>query len=344
MQYRRPAAALVSAALALSMTACGGSSGGTEQSGSGEHVTIMVGGLDKQIYLPAMLAERLGYFKKAGLDVDLKTEPAGVDAETAMLSGQVDATVGFYDHNIQLQAKDKQTESVVQFSRVPGEVELVANKQAGHVQSPADWSGKNVGITGAGSSTDFLTQYLAAKHGVQTNQVNRVAVKAGQTFIAAMQHGTIVSGMTTEPTITQVVDSGLGKVMIDMRSVKDTKRALGGLYPAACLYARTDWVAAHKDVTQKLADAFVRTLHYIHTHSGAQIADQMPKDYYTGVGKDKYAAAIDAGKDMFTPDGVMPAGAPKTVLSVLDKALPEVADADIDLSSTYTTEFVKAAH
>jgi NitT/TauT family transport system substrate-binding protein len=30
----------------------------------------MVGGLDKVIYLPAMLTQRLGYFDSEGLDVD----------------------------------------------------------------------------------------------------------------------------------------------------------------------------------------------------------------------------------------------------------------------------------
>jgi NitT/TauT family transport system substrate-binding protein len=346
---RKVLAAAAAGALVLGLTACSSSGGSSSQAaakGSGPasrpKVTLMVGGLDKQIYLPAMLAKQLGYFDDAGIDVDLQSEPAGVDAETAMLSGQVDATVGFYDHNIQLQTKGKQTESIVQFSQVPGEVELVSAKHP-EVKSPADWAGKSVGITGAGSSTDFLSQYLAAKNGVDPSKVNRLAVKAGQTFVAAFQHDSVVAGMTTEPTITQVVDSGLGTVMIDMRTVDGTKAALGGLYPAACLYARTDWVNAHKDAAQRLANAFVKTLKYISTHSGAEIADKMPKDYYSGVGKDKYAAALDAGKGMFTSDGVMPDGAPQTVLAVLQKALPTVAKADVDLSKTYTTEFVDNA-
>jgi len=46
-----------------------------------ETIRIMVGGVEKQIYLPAKLAEQLGYFKEQGLDVELLTEPAGVDAE-----------------------------------------------------------------------------------------------------------------------------------------------------------------------------------------------------------------------------------------------------------------------
>src|SRR5713226_1432712 len=67
-------------------------------------LSIMVGGLEKIIYLPAMLTQRLGYFKDAGVDVTLYDEAAGVSAETEMLAGAVDAVVGFYDHSIDLQA------------------------------------------------------------------------------------------------------------------------------------------------------------------------------------------------------------------------------------------------
>jgi NitT/TauT family transport system substrate-binding protein len=327
----------------LVLTGCSSGSAG-EGGGSADaapaKVTIMVGGLDKQIYLPAQLTASLGYFKDAGLDVDLQSEPAGVDAETAMLAGDVDAVVGFYDHNIQLQAKGKSTESIVQFSQVPGEVELTSNK-ATDVKSPADWKGKSVGITGAGSSTDFLSQYLAIKNGVTVGDVNRLAVKSGQTFIAAMQQGEIVSGMTTEPTITQAVSTGLAHVMVDMRTKEGTEAALGGTYPAACLYARTDWVNSHQDVVQKLANAFVKTLQYIKSHSSAEITEHVPADFYKGVGKDAYAKALDAGKGMFTEDGVMPSDGPDTVLAVLQAALPDVKNASIDLSKTYTTQFVK---
>src|SRR5438046_493980 len=104
-----------------------------------DKVTIMVGGYEKQIYLPAKLAEALGYFKDEGLDVVLLNEPAGVDAENEMLAGAVDGVVGFYDHCVDLQAKGKFVESVVQFSQAPGEVELVST---GHpeIKSPADFN------------------------------------------------------------------------------------------------------------------------------------------------------------------------------------------------------------
>ena len=43
-------------------------------------LTIMVGGLNKQIYLPNKLTEALGYFKDQNLTVNLIDEPSGKDA------------------------------------------------------------------------------------------------------------------------------------------------------------------------------------------------------------------------------------------------------------------------
>src|ERR1700712_2122863 len=68
---------------------------------------IMVGGIDKQIYLPAKLTERLGFFKEEGLDVELFNSTSGSQAATALLAREVQGVVGFYDHTIDLQSKGK---------------------------------------------------------------------------------------------------------------------------------------------------------------------------------------------------------------------------------------------
>ena len=81
----------------------------------GEKITIMVGGITKLIYLPARLTEQLGYFKDEGLDVELLSQPAGVDAENELLAGAVQAVVGFYDHTIDLQTKGKDVKAIVVF-------------------------------------------------------------------------------------------------------------------------------------------------------------------------------------------------------------------------------------
>lgn len=338
----RISAAVVAGALALTtLTACGGGSSASGDAKSTK-VKIMVGGLDKVIYLPAMLTQKLGYFQAEGLDVQLLTEPAGVQATTSLVAGDVQGVVGFYDHTLDLQVKGKQVESVVQLAHAPGEVEVVSEKAAGELTSARDFKGKKLGVTGLGSSTDFLTKYLAVKNGVDVSEFTPVAVGAGQTFIAALQQGSIQGGMTTDPTVAQILDKGIGKVLYDMRTPEGSKAALGGPYPSSSLYMNTDWVNGHKETVQKLADAFVKTLGWMAAHTPEEIAAKMPADYAQG-GKELYAQSIKSTLPMFTKDGVMPAEGPATVERVLKAFNPNLQNATVDLDKTYTTEFVKKA-
>ena len=306
-----------------------------------DKVTIIVGGYEKQIYLPAKLTESLGYFKAEGVEVELLNEASGVDAENEMLAGAVQGVVGFYDHCVDLQTKGKYVQSVVQFSQAPGEVELVSTKHP-EINSMADLRGKSLGVTGLGSSTNFLSQYLMVKSGVPLGEFSTIPVGAGTTFIAAMTQDKIQAGMTTEPTISRMLKTGEARILVDMRTVEKTKLALGGTYPAASLYMPTDWIEKNKPTVQRLVNAFVKTLKFINTHSAAEIADKMPKDFYAG-DKDSYVKALADGKAMFTADGVMPAGGPETVLAVLAGFSKNVKGKTVDLSKTFTTEFARNA-
>lgn len=320
-----------------------GQSGGTTPSAGASSVTIMVGGLSKQIYLPYMLTKQLGYYGKAGVKVNLIDEPAGGDATKNMIAGQVQGVGGFYDHNIALQALNKSSESVVSMLQIPGEVELCRSDLKGKIKSPADWKGKSLGITDTGSSTDFLTQYLATKNGVAPSSTIRRGVGAGPTFIAAMKQKAIDCGMTTEPTVSEVLKDNTGYILLDMRTAAGSRKALGGTYPATSLYMTTAYVNSHKDVVQKLVNAYVSTLKWIQGHTGKQIADMMPPDYYAGVGKAAYAKALDSEKGIFNPTGIMPTDGPKTCLAVQQAFNDAVKGKTIDLTKTYTDEFVKAA-
>ena len=309
-----------------------------------EPIVIMVGGINKIIYLPAKLTEALGYFKDEGLTVELQSQPAGVDAENQLIAGAVQGVVGFYDHTIDLQSKGKEIEAIAVFCKVPGEAELVSTKAAAAgFTSMAAAKGKNytLGVTGLGSSTDFLTRYLAERAGLAPKDYSLLPVGAGNTFLAAMKQDRIQGGMTTEPTISEVLKSGDGKVMVDLRNEKDTIAALGGIYPAASLYVQNSWADAHKAEATKLAKAFARTMKWISTHSAAEIAEKMPKDYY-GSDKALYITALQASLPMYTHDGRMPAGGPESVLKVLAATKPLIKGKNIDLSKTYTNAFIPA--
>jgi NitT/TauT family transport system substrate-binding protein len=310
---------------------------------SGPSVSIMVGGLSKQIYLPFMLAQRLGYYQQEGLNVRLQDEGAGIDATTQMMAGKVDGVGGFYDHTIALQGLGQSAESVVSMLVTPGEVELCRNDLKNTIKSPADWKGRTLGVTDIGSSTDYLTQFLAQKNGVSPTSIHRLGVQAGATLIGAMTHKNVDCAMTTEPTVSQLLANKQAYILLDMRSAEGAASALGGEYPATCLYMTTGFVQKNPQIVQKLVNAFVKTLKWIQAHSAAEISDQMPADYYSGVGKDAYTQALNNEKGIYNPTGVMPPNGPPTNLKVLSTFNPDVKGKNIDLGKTYTDQFVQSA-
>ncbi|HET8912286.1 MAG TPA: ABC transporter substrate-binding protein [Ktedonobacteraceae bacterium] len=329
--------------LVLILSACGGSGNGSSTTSGGKtHLSIMVGGLSKQIYLPNMLTKQLGYFDEQGLDVTLIDEASGQSSENSVLAGQVDAGSGSYNHTIELQAAGKKMESVLQMDIAPGEAEIVSTKAASQIHSFKDLKGKNLGVTELGSGTQTLTIALLHTVGITPDQVHFIPVGAGDTFIAAMQQGRIDAGMTTEPTISRLLSTNEGKVLADLRTPETTQAALNGAYPFICLFMSNSYVDSHKDVVQKVVNAYVKTLKWMHTHSAEEIAAKMPADYYAG-NKDLYITALKSQLAIFSPDGLMPAGAPQSVLNIENQTNKDVQGKTIDLNSTYTNDFASKA-
>jgi NitT/TauT family transport system substrate-binding protein len=301
---------------------------------------LVVGGLDKQVYLPVLLAQRLGLFAEQGLEVELLDDASGVRAEDQLLTGAVQGVVGFYDHAIVLQARGKFVRSVVQFSRTPGEV-VVAAARVPQLRSAADFKGRALGVAGLGGSTHWLTQYLGQSHGVRLSDMEFVPLRTSA-LADALAQGRVDAVMTTEPAATRLLRAGQGRLLLDLRTPEATAAALGGPYPGACLYMASAWIEAHRAEVQKLANALVRALRYLDSHAAADIAGQLPE---RDLGGDRAAwvAALAAGKSMFIADGRMPADGPANVLRVLGQAQRAVQGQPIDLARTFTTEFVAAA-
>ncbi|MGW3171396.1 ABC transporter substrate-binding protein [Streptomyces sp. NPDC001153] len=343
MSKRILTASLVTVLALGAATACSSSSSGSSGSGGTPTVRLMVGGIDKQIYLPYQLAQNLGFYKKYGVNVVLSTEQdGGTGAEDAMASGQVDMAGAWYNHTIDFQVKGKAVEDVVQLSGAPGEREMCGTKSGVH--SAADFKGKTLGVTDLGSGTDTLTQFLAAKKGVKTSDFHRIGVGAGSTAIAALQNGKVACVMTTQPTVAAIEKKGIGYSAVDVATTEGAQAATGGAWPAAGVIARTDWVNSHKDAVQKVVDALVATMHWIDKHSAADIADKLPQSFVQNqlVTKADYVSALTQDKGQFLPDGIMPAGGPKNVLST--EELVGHATSKVNLGTTFTNDFALAAN
>jgi len=248
----------------------------------------------------------------------------------------------WYVHAIDFQAKGKNVVDVVQLSGAPGEREMCA-KGSG-ITTPAQWKGKSLGVTDIGSGTDSLTLYLAARYHLTSKDISRVAVGAGPTFVAALQHSRIACGMTTQPTVGAIQTQGIGTSVINLATTAGAQQWLGGAYPAAGVLARADWVASHQAVVQKVVDALVAAMHWISTHSAADIANAMPPAFVSNglTTKTAYIAELAQDKGQFLPDGMMPASGPATVLAI-EKFIGNVTG-PVNLSATYTNQYAIAAN
>src|SRR5262249_3681554 len=130
------------------------------------------------------------------------------------------------------------------------------------------------------------------------------------------------------------------RVLADLRTATGVKQAFGtDTYPASVLYAPTEWIRAHHETAARLARVIARTLRWMQTHSPQEIAKRTPK----GLRGADYAVdveALTASMPMFSPDGVMAADGAAEVRSLLAESMEKVRGASIDVSKTYTNEFV----
>ncbi len=132
--------------------------------------------------------------------------------------------------------------------------------------------------------------------------------------------------------------------MVDLATTSGAQQWLGGAYPAAGVLARADWVASHQATVQKVVDALVATMHWIHTHSAADVANAMPPAFVSNglTTKADYIAALAQDKGQFLADGMMPASGPGTALAI-DKLAGNVTG-PVNIASTYTNQYVIAAN
>jgi len=346
MMKRAITAIAAAGMVTLGLAAC--SAGASASSGASSAapvptVKMMVGGIDKQIYLPYQLAQSLGYYKKYGVNVELSTEQnGGVGAEDAMASGQVDLAGAWYVHTVDFQSKGKDVINLVQLSGAPGEREMCTAKSG--VKSAADFKGKTLGVTDLGSGTDELTQFLAAQQGISRSDYKTLAVGAGSTAIAALQRGSADCIMTTQPTVGALTTQKIATTAVDLATAAGATKALGGDWPAAGLLARADWVKANPDAAQRVVDALVATMHWIHTHSATDIANKLPAAFVENstITKAQYIAGLTTDKGQFLPDGIMPAGGPKVIFA-MEKG-NGVDTSKVTIAGTFTNKYAIAAN
>ncbi|RFB75042.1 ABC transporter substrate-binding protein [Methylovirgula sp. 4M-Z18] len=303
-------------------------------------VRLGVGGKALLYYLPLTIAEKKGFFKEQGLDVEIDDFAGGAKSLQALVGGSVDAVTGAYDHTIRMQAKGQDIRAVLELGRFPGIV--VAVKKGVKYDSPADFKGLKIGVTAPGSSTNIMMNYVLAQAGLTPDDVSFIGVGSASSAVAAIQKGEIQALSHLEPVISMLERSGDIRVVIDTRTEAGTRALFGGENPAAVLYLKKDFIDKNPNTTQALVNALYKALKWIQTASPEEIANTVPEEYLLG-DKALYEQAVQNSKASYSITGLIDPAGMKSTNDMLVKFDDTMKDTHVDLSKTFVDTFAKKA-
>jgi NitT/TauT family transport system substrate-binding protein len=305
-------------------------------------VTLGVGGKPLLYYLPLTIAERKGYFKEEGLEVEINDFGGGAKSLQALIGGSVDVVTGAYEHTIRMQAKGQDVRAITELGRFPAIVIAVKKDKADKIKSAADFKGLKIGVTAPGSSTALMAQYAMVKAGLKPSDAAIIGVGSGASGVAAMQKGEIDVISHLDPVIAKLESDGDIVVLIDTRTEAGTRALFGGSNPAATLYSKKDFIDANPVTTQRLVNAFVKSLKWLQTAKPEDVADTVPPEYHLG-DKALYIKAVQNSLESYSRTGIVPPDGMTSVMDMLKQLDPELKDAKIDLAATFDDRFVKKA-
>lgn len=304
-------------------------------------VRMAIGSQTEIVYLASTLAQQLGFYEKEGLNVVTSDTSGGSKALEALLGGSADVVTGFYDHTIQMAADGKSVKAFVLMVKYPGAVAILSPEGAKKYHRIEELKGANAGVTTPGSSSHFFLNYLLTSHGLSPQDVSIFGLGGNASRVAALERSKVDLGILFEPGVTELIRRNpKALVLADTRTSEGVRAVYGtATYPSSVLYATGPWLETHPDVARRLTRAILETLAWIQQHSPEQIAEKMPANF-RGNDLTVYVEGLQHSIPMFSSDGLMSREGAEAVRKVLAVSSEKVRNARIDLSKTYTNEFV----
>ena len=307
-------------------------------------LTIAVGGKGLFYYLPLTIAERQGYFKEQGLEVEIPDFAGGAKALQALVGGSADMVSGAFEHTINMQAKKQPIRAVVLQASYSSIVLLLPKDKAAKYKSPKDLKGLKIGVSAPGSSTNMFVNNLLAKDGLKPNDVAIVGVGTTAGAFAAMEKGEIDAMSNLDPVISQLEATGKFVAVADSRTEKGMTEIYGGDYLASCIYASEEFVKKNPNTMQAVVNAMVKANRWIAKATPEQIMAAVPEAYMAG-NRSVYKAALLKNMVGYSPDGQLNMKAAQNVYKVLKQFEPSViaAGSSINLAATFDNGFAQKA-
>jgi ABC-type nitrate/sulfonate/bicarbonate transport system substrate-binding protein len=246
-------AAASPAGAAAAPAPAGGSAPGAAAPAAGERLRVAwvspSGG-----YLPLWAAQDAGLFRQRGLDAEL-TFTSGAQAVQALVAGEVD--VAYTDGSAVVRAGLAGGDTVILGATTNTfPFRLVTNPAVRRLE---DLRGRRLGITRAGTTTDFAARYLLRQAGLVPD-TDVALIQAGGTpeMLEAMLAGAVDAGIMSEPFGLLAIKAGY-PALLDLS-------AMGVEYPVTSIGTLRPLVQQRPAAFAAFVGGLVDAIAWIHGH------------------------------------------------------------------------------
>jgi ABC-type nitrate/sulfonate/bicarbonate transport system substrate-binding protein len=158
------------------------------------------------------VGQQAGIWKQEGLDVVIHAFRGDAQVQQALTAGSIQFGLGS-GPGMGFMAKGVPAKAVAAFAGPPGNMALLVGKNSG-IKTIDDLTGKKIGVTTAGSLTNWLVQELSRqKHWTGAKAIHPVPLGAMRTRLAAMKTGEIQGTVNDSAAAYDVEANGGGKVL-----------------------------------------------------------------------------------------------------------------------------------
>ncbi len=209
------------------------------------------------------VGDRLGIFKKHGLDLKILNFAGGGKMVQAMTAGAIDIGDGagtqmaFVARGVPMKAVCENTSSLPYFS--------IGVPWNSPIKSVAELKGKKIGISSVGSLTDWLAQELERKEGWGPNGVTRVAVGSGAASpVAAFRDHLIDAYIGGTTTFLKMAEGKVGHVLVPVSSFV-------GNVASGTLYASNHLIETNPKALRAFLAGWIETTAFIRSHKAETV-------------------------------------------------------------------------
>ena len=167
---------------------------------------------------PVFIAQEKGYFRDAGLDVELKFFDAAQPIAVATASGDVDFGVTAFTAGLYNLAGKGVLKVIGGMSREKAGFPLIGyfasnNAYAAGLKTPRDLAGKRVAVTQVGSSFHYSLGLLADKYGFKLSEVKVLPLQSLSNAAAALKGETVDAALLPVSTARKLMDDNGAKLL-----------------------------------------------------------------------------------------------------------------------------------